>query len=266
MTTTEVDQFLAHAEPFLVSDPVANTVLLTEARFWSGLSDPVPGARFGWWVEGGETHGAFVQIPDHPSLCSPLNPDAVADLPEALGSAALLGVDARDVAEVAAAWRAHGQVLCPRRRITLLRLHHLRARALPRGEARPADAGDLPLLRSWFRLFQDRHPDDFSHVEFVVDHPAAAGAITLWQVDGHPVAMASRTPEVAGMTRMGLAFQPTNGRTYADAAFDAACVEAARSAQHVLVLSATAESTAAHTSRGFTPVLDRVVLEVLAPS
>jgi hypothetical protein len=118
-------------------------------------------------------------------------------------------------------------------------------------------------LRSWFRLFQERHPADVSHVEFVVDHPLGEGGITVWQVDSRPVAMASRTPEVAGMVRMGLAFQPTKGTTYANAAFDVGCVQAARTAEHVLVLSGTLEATAEYQSLGFACVHDRVVLQVV---
>ena len=261
--TTEVGRFLAHAGSFLDADPVANNVLLTEARFWSRLSSPAPGARFGWWIEGEEVSAAFVQIPDHATVCSPLPASSAASLPPVLANASHLGVQAGDVAAVTASWRAHSQVLTPRARLTLLRLDQLRARALPEGIARRAGASDLPLLRSWFSLFQQRHPDDFSHVEFVVDQPLADGGVLVWEVEGRPMAMASRTPRTAGMVRMGLAFQPTEGTTYADAAFDVACEEAARIADHVLVLSGTDESTATLTFRGFAPVLDRVVLEVL---
>lgn len=263
MTTTEVGRFLAEGMPFLAADPVANTVLLTEAHFWWRLSGPVPGARFGWWVEGDRAQGAFVQVPDHAVICSPLRPASISELPGVLANATHLGVQALDVAALTAAWRAHRQVLRPGARITLLRLHDHRARALPEGTPRLATADDLPLLRSWFQLFQERHPEDVSHIEFVVDHPLEEGGITLWEVDSRPVAMASRTPEVAGMVRMGLAFQPIQGTTFADAAFDVGCVEAARTAEHVLVLSGSPEGTAEHQSLGFTPVQDRVVLEVV---
>jgi hypothetical protein len=265
VTTAEVDRFLAAAEPFLISDPVANTLLLTEARFWSWFSDPGPVARFGWWTEGTEAQSAFVHIPEHAPICSPLRAASIAELPDRLADATRLGVQARDVAAVRVAWRAQRRVLRPCSRITLLRLDDLRARTFPTGTCRVADPGDLPLLRSWFSLFQRCHPDDPSHVEFVLDHPLQAGSVIVWEVQGRPVAIASRTPEVAGMVRMGLAFQPTEGTTYADAAFDCACREAARTAEHVLVFSGTSESTAAYTSLGFAPVLDRVLLEVLRP-
>jgi hypothetical protein len=82
----------------------------------------------------------------------------------------------------------------------------------------------------------------------------------VWESGGQLAAMASRTPQVAGMVRMGLAFQPSNGTAYAAAAFDAACADAARTAETVLVLSGTAEDTATYTSLGFETVLDRVLL------
>lgn len=249
--------------PFLASDPVANTVLLTEAHFWSRLSDPQPGARFGLWSEDGGPNSAFVHIPDHAPICSPLSPASIAELSDVLPQTSDVGVHAGDVAAVAATWRERGLVLRPGVRMTLLRLDDLRVRPLPAGAPRRAAAGDLPLLRSWFELFQERHPDDVSHAEFVVDHPLEEGGITLWELESEPVAMASRTPVVADMVRMGLAFQPTEGSTYADAAFAIGCGAAAEAAGHVLVLSGSRAATADYQSLGFAPVHDRVVLEVV---
>ena len=62
---------------------------------------------------------------------------------------------------------------------------------------------------------------------------------------------------------MGLAFQPTSGTTYADAAFAVGCLDASRRAEHVLVLSDNPGAISVHGSLGFAPVLERVVLEVL---
>lgn len=249
--------------PFLASNPVANTVLLTEAHFWGRLSDPPPGARFGLWSEDGKAHGAFVHIPDHAPICSPLSHASIADLPDVLPHTHHLGVQARDLADVVAAWRERGQVLRPSMWLTLLRLHDLRIRPLPTGAPRRAAVDDLPLLRSWFELFRERRPDDASHVEFVVDHPLAEGGVTLWELDTRPVAMASRTPVVADMVRMGLAFQPTPGGAYADAAFAIGCAAAADAVRHVLVLSGSPEATAGYQSLGFAPVHDRVLLEAV---
>jgi hypothetical protein len=264
-TTTDVDTFLAEAEPFLLADPVATNVLVTESSFWAWLPHPAPGARFGWWAEAGGTHGAFVETPGHAPVCSPLSAEAAAGLAAELVGATRLAVDARDADVVTAAWRARGRVLRPSARLALLRLDSLRTPALPEGTARVADAGDVPLLRSWFSLFRERHPGDPSQVEFVVDHPIEEGCVVVWEVEGRPVAMASRTPEVAGTTRVGLAFQPAPGTAYAEAAFVSGCAEASRTADHVLVLGGTASTIAGYRSYGFAHVRDRVVLRLHDP-
>jgi hypothetical protein len=115
-------------------------------------------------------------------------------------------------------------------------------------------------LHTWFDQFQRRHPEDHSHVAFVVDQPLDDGGVVVWERQGEPVAMASRTPRSAGMARMGLAFQPSDGTAYAAAAFDAVCVDAARTCETLLVLSSTADDVATYASLGFTPILERVVL------
>ncbi len=262
-TTAYVTRFLAGAGAFLRADPVANAVLLTEADFWSRLSDPGPSALFGWWSEGTRVLGAFVRMPDHATLCSPLPHSSVAALPPELPEGVSLGVPADDAEAVVAAFGAHGRRLRPTVRLTVLRLGHLRARGLPTGAPRRAGASDLPLLRSWFDLFRERRPEDASRVEYVLDQPLAEGAVLVWEVDGRPVAMASRTPVVAGTVRMGLAFQPSGDGAHAAAAFHAACREASATAEHVLALSGSADTGAELGALGFVPVGARVVLEAV---
>lgn len=257
--TTEVDLFLTEAEPFLVRDAVANNTLLTEAHFWARLPG-AEGGLFGWWRERGEVEAAFVLLPDHPMLCSPLPRPAAAGLATAVPDAVGVGVEASDVEAVVASYATLGVTLGPAARLTLLRRQEAAPMGpLPEGHARPAIPRDLPLLHEWFRVFQAQHPEDRSHVAFVVDHPLQDGGIAVWERDGRPVAFASRTPTVASTTRMGLAFQPDGGAECAGAAFDAACAEAARVADHVLVLCGSG-TTPTYESRGFVPVLERVVL------
>jgi hypothetical protein len=259
-TSADVDDFLAASGRFLASDPVRNTVLLTEADFWRRLPTPPPGARFGWWVDHGEVRAAFVQVPDHDPICTSLTASSATALPDVLADAAGVGVEEADVDAVTRAWQARGRSMQPKGRVTILRLETPRAQVLPEGRPRVAGPADLPLLREWFDLFQQRYPGDPSQVEFVVDHPVAANGVVLWEVGERPVAMASRTPEVAGMVRMGLAFQPTSGSTYADAALAVACAEAAGTTKHVLAISGGAEATAGFRALGFIPVLNRVLL------
>lgn len=261
MTTTDVDRFLVEAGHFLERDVVANNALLTEARFWSRVSERPDGGLFGWWVEGREVGAALVFLPDHPVVCSPLSQPAAASLVDAVPDAECVGVQATDADAVIGAFATRGSVLRPAAAMTLLRLREpVRPRPFPDGHPRPADRRDLPLLRTWFSQFRQRHPEDRSHVAFVIDQPLDDGGVVVWERDGRPVAMASRTTRLAGMVRMGLAFQPSAGQTHAAAAFDAACVDAARTAETVLVLSGTVEDTATFMSLGFMPVLERVVL------
>lgn len=77
-TTQEVDRFLDRAAPFLVEDVVANNVLLTEAHFWSRIGAGTVDACFGWWEDDGLVAAAFVLLPDHPVICSPLPRSAAA--------------------------------------------------------------------------------------------------------------------------------------------------------------------------------------------
>jgi hypothetical protein len=262
VTTTEVDRFLTEAGRFLENDAVANHALLTESRFWSRLPGAADAGLFGWWVEGGDPGAAFVHLPDHAVICSRLSRAPAAGLVGALPDARALDVEVADVEAVTDAFAGQGRVLQPSADMTLLRLMApIRVRALPVGRPRPAEPADLPVLRAWFKLFQQLHPGDRSHVAFVIDQPLDDGGVTVWETRGRPVAMASRTPQVAGMVRMGLAFQPSDGTAYAAAAFDAACADAARAAGTVLVLSSTPEDTATYTSLGFVTVLHRSVLQ-----
>jgi hypothetical protein len=261
MTTTNVADFLRVAGRFLENAAVVNNVLLTEAHFWSSLPEHADEGHFGWWVGERDVEAAFVHLPDHPVVCSPMDQPAAASLADALPDTDCLGVQASDVESVTAAFGDRGWELRPRARMTLSQLREpFRPRPIPDGRARPANVRDLPLLHKWFLLFQQRHPEDLSHVAFVIDQPLQDGGLMIWERQGEPVGMASRTPRMAGMVRMGLAFQPSGGGAYAAAAFDAACAAAARTTDTVLVLSGTPEETSTYTSMGFVPELERVVL------
>lgn len=262
-TTPLVDEFLAEAGPYLTADPVANCVLLTEAHFWSRLPEKLPGASFGWWSEGGQVRGACALLPGHSALFSPLPPSAVTAMPDAFADVTRIGVDGDNEAEIVAAWQRAGRQVMVIGRLTVLRRVGASAFPLrPGGAARIAGPADRPLLHGWFAVFEQRHPGDPSHVAYVIDQPLEAGGIVIWEREGRPVAMASRTPVVAGMVRMGLAFQPEPGQQDADAAFAAACARAAAEVPLVLTLGTADESPATGEARGFTPVADRVLIEI----
>ncbi len=103
-------------------------------------------------------------------------------------------------------------------------------------------------------------PDDASDLAYVIDDPLDYGGITVWEVDGVPVAMAGRSRVVAGMTRVGATYAP-GGDRYGQAVFAAACAEAVGVARHVVLLTT---DVAGHAALGFAPVGELVTLEVPA--
>ncbi|MCM4078977.1 hypothetical protein [Paractinoplanes hotanensis] len=284
-TCTDVRVFLAAAGDFLATDPVGHTILLTEAAYLEatapGGGDSAQGATgvagegvagkgcrpaadddrgFGWWTDAfGVVGAAFVRAPNHPPVLTPVPDAALPSLVDVLAGDRCLGVDGRDAERVASAWRERaGVVLEERFRVALCRLIELRAGVREPGRSRRATPADRELVVGWFHELMAANPGDTSDLAYVIDEPLGYGGLTLWEVDGRPVAMAGRSRVVAGMTRVSASYAP-DGDT--GAVFAAACEEAARVAEHVLVLTA---DVAAHRALGFEKVLDRVTLEVVA--
>ena len=206
--------------------------------------------------------GAFVQAPRHRPLVSPLPGAAVESLATLLPQLPPMGVGAESAEAVTEAWRDRcGVQLCELARFTLFALggDAPPLSAPVGGRARRATGADRDLLVAWFHDLKAAHPGDPSDLAFVVDDSLGDGAVVVWEDETGPVAMASRTPVVAGMTRMGAVFPPGAA---GDAAFTAACAQAAQEAQDVLVLAPAHSSAGGRRYRdlGFSPVLDRVVL------
>ncbi|WP_412538461.1 hypothetical protein R8Z50_21715 [Longispora sp. K20-0274] len=286
-SSPDVPTFLAAAGDFLGRHPVEHTVLLTEAAYLTARPDPTPFQRYGWWrAPDGEVAGAYVQAPRHPPILSPLPPAAIDSLPAELTNPSTnpdadpdanadgdpdpdtgpgvpaIGVDGDQVDAVISAWRRHtGTTLVERSRITLYRLERLTAPTPQPGTARTALPADRPVLVTWFERMMAAFPDDPSDLAYVVDDPLDFGGITLWEVDGEPVAMAGRSRTVAGMTRLSAVYAPADA-AHADAAFAAACAAAARVARDVVVFAGATDGPvrARYHALGFRPVLDRVML------
>ncbi|MFC3738899.1 hypothetical protein [Paractinoplanes deccanensis] len=235
-------ELTAAAGEFLAARPVDHTLLLTEAAYLTARPSTAPDQLYGWWRSGGgDVTGAFLRAPAHPPILSCLPRAAIEELPYALPGADRLGVDARTA----------GLIPGFDREIFRVTVHRLReAPPIPPvpGRARIAVPSDRPLLAEWFHRLMAEAPDDPTEQAYVVDEPLARGGITLWEVDGVPVAMAGSSPTVAGMVRVG----PVYAAGGPHAAFEAACAAARSHARDVLVLGAGAP--------GFEPVLDRVLL------
>ena len=107
--------------------------------------------------------------------------------------------------------------------------------------------------------FGDVNGEDFWRNKWRIEHAAFVAEPSL--VQGRLV-FATRSRLVAGMVRVGAAFEVQPGAGHADAAL-AVCVAAAASlAEHVLVFVGSDDDAGTHLARelGFVHVLDRVML------
>ncbi|TJZ56952.1 GNAT family N-acetyltransferase [Streptomyces piniterrae] len=276
-TTQDLDAFEASAGAFLRARPAEHTVLLSVTASLRAIGADAYGAGapwFGWWRRGGaETVGAaFVWTPPRTVLLSPMPQEAAAEWADEMSRRRLAvpGVNAgRAAAEAAAAaWqRSQGGTVRTAERARLYRLGALIPPApAPPGAARLATTTDRDLLIDWFTAFAAEVGDPPPRDARAVDDRIAHGRCTLWEVDGHPVAMAGVTRTLFGTARVAPVYTPPDlrGRGYAGAV-TAAVSRAAQAADAAeLLLFADLDnptSNALYQRLGYRPVEDHLVLE-----
>lgn len=268
-TSRDAGAFRAAAEPFLAHDPVRCTVLLTEAAYLEARPSQAPDLLLGWWRDDeGEVAGAFVVAPGHRPALSPMPRPALEQLVELVPDLAPFTVDGRDERTAAQVWEARhgsGLVVAGRTRVHRLGVGRPGPVVTP-GRARTATRADRDLLVSWYSDLLAGIPDDPTDLEYLVDEPLSYGGAVLWEVDGVPEGVATRSRCVAGMVRVGAAYAPRDD-AFGRAAFAALCGTSRSVADHVVVLGAADDVAGEIRYRGlgFEPVGDRVLLTVAAP-
>lgn len=262
--TTGAAELWRQAGAWLGEHPVENAPLLAEVGHLLATDAAPEGLECGWWSdESGAVGGAYVRAPRHNPLLTRMPRAALDELVPLLeGGLVAVGVPGVVADDVVQAWTAAGTRLTPTRSFTV---HALEGRpAAPSCSGRPRIAGpaDEPRLHRWFDALMAGLPGDPSDRSYVVDDPLAAGGLVLWEVDGDPVAMCSRSRVLADTVRMGACYAPGGEAAYVEAAFGAATVEARRHARHVTVLAATGEEQeeARLAAAGFVPAATRVLL------
>ncbi|ABD11230.1 hypothetical protein ThrDRAFT_03922 [Frankia casuarinae] len=272
--TGSIEEFLAVAGEFLMSQLAENTVLVTvaetlQARGMAAFGDAAP--LFGWWLEaGGPIESAFVHTPPNPVLLTTVPPRAVESLVASWPRGRpLSGVNAP--AQVASAFASswhQGTAAAPslHRRERLYRLGDLAApQPKPAGRPRAAEATDKDLLVAWVTAFQEETGAAAGNAPRRVDDRLSYGGFTLWEVDGAPVSVAGITRPVGGMIRIGPVYTPPGfwRRGYAGAVTAAVSQTALEAgAREVLLFTdlANPTSNSVYQRLGFEPVEDRVVL------
>ncbi|MCP9208158.1 GNAT family N-acetyltransferase [Streptomyces sp. NEAU-Y11] len=292
-TTDDLDAFLAAAGGFLRGRPAEHTVLLTVAASLAAAGSGRYGERpprYGWWRpepgaggDGeGSVGGAFLCTPPYPLVLSPLPDEAAEELARVLAEPGaahgplppVTGVNTgRRTAETfATAWeRLTGAGAAVEQTHRLYRLGALTPPdPAPPGRARAATAADRALVLSWYEAFAGEVGTHGGDVSRAVDDRLSDGGITLWEVDGAPVSLATASRTEAGMVRVVRVYTPPElrGRGYAGAA-TAAVSRSARDAgaQEVLLFTdlANPTSNALYQRLGYRPVEDHLELSFTAP-
>lgn len=222
----------------------------------------------------GAVDGAFLQTPPFPVLVAALPPGGAAELVATFtaerGLPRAANVAGLDEATFLAAWSdVTGGTASVRQRSRLFRLGELTPPdPVPAGAARAATVADRELVLAWLVAF---------HAEATPESPASAvrtagdrlsrGGFTLWEVGGKPVALAGRTPEVAGVARIAPVYTPPEHRrrSYGGGVTTAATQAALDEGAEAVVLftdQANPTSNALYQRLGYRPVEDRVVLDL----
>ncbi|WP_433242342.1 GNAT family N-acetyltransferase [Streptosporangium sp. CA-135522] len=261
--TSDVEVYAGAAEPWLLRDPIRNTVPLTVLRsIRSGLwGDDV---LMAWLERDGETVAAATHTPPHPLLLADVPVEAVRELAPLLIEAerAIPGVSgplAQAEVFAAAWWRPEAG----RRSERLYRLDALVAPSpFPPGAARTAVPDDLELLVRWGTEFQIEAdvavPSDLTAL---VASRISREELVVWETGGRAVAFAGTTSPIAGVSRVGPVYTPPHlrGKGYGAAVTHAVTAKArAAGAAQVLLFTdlANPASNSIYQAIGYRPVAD----------
>ena len=135
---------------------------------------------------------------------------------------------------------------------------------------RVGTAADADLLVAWYHAFAaDAGETSPANVERIVADRIEFGGLTLWEVDGTPVAMAGAVRPVAGSVRVAPVYTPRElrGRGYAGAVTAEVTRQAlAAGADEVLLFTdlANPTSNALYQRLGYREVQDQLVLTFTA--
>jgi len=255
---------------------VENTVLITvleSLRARGGTAYGYGPPLLGWWMSAGCVAGAFVCTPPFPALLSVLPGQDGAELAKALaaGGWRLPGVTARrESAEAfATSWSkvtGVGYEIWERRRLHWLNKLQPPATA---GRSRLAGPGDRRMLLEWYddaeREIAERPGD---HVA-AIDDRLAYGGLTLWEVNGTPVALAGRSRMTAGMVRIAPVYTPPEHRRRGYAAAVTAAVSQSAAdigAENIVIFADLADPASNSVCQriGYQPLDDYLIISFTA--
>ena len=210
--TSDVEEYAAAVEAFLLGDPVLNNVALTVlAQLRAGVPFGNGHPTFAVVRDGDTVVGAASRTPPHPLLLASMCTDAIDALAGAWPADDTPGVTgiADTSAIFAARWAARtGKSM---RRTMVLRIYCLSAVTPPSevpGSVRAASMDDADLVTAWAVAFSGDTGATLGDVRPGIVHRIAARHVFLWELSGRPVALTVRGPAVGGIVRVSLVYTP----------------------------------------------------------
>ena len=264
------DEFASVARSFLESNPERNTLAITvlEAVLSGRFRDPPP--MFGWRISGSSVDGAFLITPPH-ELIVTASPDGASQLGRQLrlDGFAVPGINAEpDVARAFCA-RYLDDSEASIELGTHMLLYRLEELVEPpiaaEGSVRLAQDGDFDVCLDFFNEMRSEVGGILGDQSDLVRRRISGGLVSLWEVDGAVVSLASRAPDAAGVARIGPVYTPARSRRrgYASAVTHACTRDALASGASGVVLFtdfANPTSNAIYQSIGFKAIGEHVVL------
>jgi predicted GNAT family acetyltransferase len=273
--TDDLDAYAAAAGEILAREPERNTVMLSVLASLIKLGSRAFGDDslvLGWWDGTGGDRAAVLRTPPHPMLITGLSGAAASELAQVLATAAdqagltkVIGAEP-GAGAFAVAWTAlTGAESEVTQRQRLYRLGTLTPPdPVPDGTARVAGEADFPLVRDWEEAFAAEN-NQAGAASDVTKDKLLTGQIVLWEQAGEPRAMASVTPVISGVARVGQVYTPParRRRGYGGAVTVAATELAQqRGAASVVLFTDLANPTSntLYQRLGYQPVEDRVLI------
>jgi predicted GNAT family acetyltransferase len=212
--TDDPSRVLSDAHEFLASEPVLHNLILTLLH--QRVEHPEPGR---YWVASndGEAIGVVFQSPtSFFATLTRMRPDAIEAMVDTIVAAGidLPGVsgDAPTASRFAGQWTERCKsAAAPDQGQRMYELKGIEGSSNANGALRQATTKDRDLVIEWMRGFQSdtrelvRDPSDF------VGPRLAEGQYWIWE-DGEPISMASASPVIEGVSRIGSVYTPPDRR------------------------------------------------------
>ncbi|MBV9013557.1 MAG: GNAT family N-acetyltransferase [Pseudonocardiales bacterium] len=276
----DLAEFTTLTQPLLQADPIRHNLALTALTLLPRMPDAAahPPVLLSVY-RAGVLAGAAVRLPPSDLIVSGLPAECAGAAVEVLAPShqGLPGtVGPRSEAEgFARRWSARTGISAHERMAQrVFALGQLTPPRGVRGAPRQADADDLELLAQWREEFASEATGGLRGPGTARQQArgslAVGTAALLWEIAGQPVAWASATAPVAGMSRIGPVYTPPRyrGHGYGSAVTAAAAGWARQAgAQHVVLFTDLANpvSNAIYPRIGFRPVHDAVEIAFTLP-